>query len=86
MIMRLTGIAVVSAIVGACAAMAPIPHAAQPVPREPQEIHGHTPKRLISPPGKIDPEVGTRLDSIEKELRALKSDILSPGERPADQR
>lgn len=75
MIMRFSGIALISAAVGACAALAPIPHAAEPHPAMGQKIQWHTPKVLNPRPGKLDPEINSRLDSIEGEVRALDDQI-----------
>jgi hypothetical protein len=85
MIMRLTGIVLISAIVGACAALAPIPRTAPLKPvhdeNERHEIRWHSQKIV---PKRIDPAVEKRLDSIDEELRAWQRDLNPKSENDAN--
>lgn len=71
MIMRLSTILIVSVAMGACAAAVQVPHAASPIPASLPL------PRLISPkPAQtLDPEIETRLNALEQEIRNLSDDI-----------
>lgn len=79
MIMRLTGILIVSAIVGACAATIPI-HPSQtmePIPNPIERVHILT-KPRPSASGRLDPALKTQLDSLEEQARQLKNAVTNP--------
>ncbi len=70
MIMRIGALLLTSVVVGACAAAYTVPRAAQPIPNPPEKVY-HPPKPQQNLGGKIDPEVNSRLDSVEWNLRYL---------------
>lgn len=71
MIMRVSWLLITSMAMGACAAAVPVPRAVSPI-----TITTPLP-RLISPKPaqKLDPEIETRLNAIEQEIRVLGDDI-----------
>lgn len=77
--MRLSALGLVSILAGACAATIPVPHKPIPPPYVEIEQNKHfEPKPLPPRPGRIDPEVKTRLDSVEEELRNLRESVTAP--------
>lgn len=72
--MRLGTLAIVSLIAGACTAAVVSPPKAASPPEVSQPVH-FIPKHVEKPAGKVDPEVETRLELMEQELRRWRSDL-----------
>ena len=83
MIMRLAGIAIISAIVGACVAAVPVPvriKTMQPITNPTDHYHGSFKHRIDEPQvqPRLDPEIDSRLNSLEQKARELRDSVTPP--------